>query len=137
MLTGIRKARMGRDVLELDDHQHGRCAADRSGAMTQFAAGFPAILVAAKGQLARSHLDARAIHRLDEPTSGKRDDPLRLRVLVPGADPADGEDGDKRRHPTAQPVALPLRISGRIYRLELKLRHRASCLVTDPFGICP
>ena len=95
-----------------------------------------AVLIAAEGHLARAHLDARAIHRLDEPAAGQRNDPLRLGILVPVADPADRQHGDQRRHGAAGPLPLPLRRGGRLDRLRVESAHR-SALMADAVRVGP
>src|SRR5947208_1076573 len=77
----------------LHDHLHGRLVSHGAGEMALAAARVGArALVLAEREVAGPHLDALPVHGLDEPATAERNDPLRLRVFMPGADPADGQD---------------------------------------------
>ena len=66
--------------------------------MASPATGFPRVLVGAKGDFAGSHFDALSVHGFDEPAAGQGEDPLRLRILMPFADPTDGEHRHHNGH---------------------------------------
>src|SRR5512132_1134562 len=77
-------------VVELDDHQNGRHVADGARAVPQPSGTVGLrVLVAAEGDLAGSHLNAHPVGGLDKPAARQGHNPLRLRVAVPIADPAD------------------------------------------------
>src|SRR5262249_41876523 len=52
------------------------------------------VLILGKRNLAWAHFDANTVHRLDAPTTGPRNDPLRPRIVVPISNPANR----KHRH---------------------------------------
>jgi len=121
----------------LDQQEHRRLITDHAGEVTFPAADFPRVLVGAKRDLAGSHFDALAVHGLDEPTAGQREDPLRLRILMPFADPTDREHRHHHGHLGSDPSTLPLRLRRRADGLQLELRHEASGLTADAVPIGP
>src|SRR4051794_6346582 len=76
-------------ALELDDHQNRGLVALGAGQVPALAVDLAGVLVAAERNFPRPHDDTLAVHRFDEPATRQRHDPLRLRVLMPCADPAD------------------------------------------------
>lgn len=71
-----------------------------------------AVLILTEGELARSLLDVHAIHALNKPTPRQYDDPLRRRILMPIANPADWLDGKNDGGIGALHFIIPLRLSG-------------------------
>ena len=80
--------------MELDGHQAAWFVANRAGPVALSAIGYGAALILTERKLARALLDARAVHAFYPPTAGQHDDPLRRRVFMPVANPADGLDGE-------------------------------------------
>src|SRR5262249_52824873 len=101
------------------------------------AAPFARVLVGAERDLAGSHFDALPIRGLDEPAAGQGEDPLRLRILMPFADPTDREHSHHHRHFGSGPMTLPLRLRRLADGLQLELRQEASGLMTDAVRIGP
>src|SRR5215472_1997425 len=138
--TSAKRARLqhrARCALQLDEKQYGRRIAYRAREVTFPAVARDGVLIGAEGDFARAHLDALAVHRLDEPAPGQRNDPLWLRVLVPRAHPARRQYGDHRGHLTAELVSQPLRSRRWADGGALELAHKAARLVADPIRIRP
>lgn len=105
--------------------------------MTSLAFPLPRVLIRTESNFSWPHLNALAVHRLDEPASRERYDPLRLRILVPIANPPDR----KHRHHCCRfafrAMSLPLRFGRGTDRAELKLPHDAPLLAAYTFLIGP
>src|ERR1700677_830906 len=89
-----------------------------------------AALIFAEGEFARSLLDAGAVHALDEPSTGQHYNPLRHRVLVPFAHPADRQHGEDDRGGMRAQLIIPLRIGG-ADALKLVTSQSALALMAD------
>ena len=70
-----------RQYIELYQHQDRRFRSDRAGKVPALTVNLAGVLILAKRNLAWTHFDANTIHRLDEPTTGQRNDPLRSRIF--------------------------------------------------------
>ncbi len=105
--------------------------------MTAFSVVFRTVLIAAERDFTSAHLNPRTIHRFNEPTARQRDDPLRFRVFMPCADPADGLNSDHETHAAACFGALPLRISWGPHRLQLEFGHRTLRQPADAVAVRP
>ena len=116
--------------MELHCHQHRRHVADCAGPVAALAVLKSAALILAERELAWPLLDAGAVHGFDPPAAGQHDDPLRSRVLVPIADPADGLDGEHHCRVRPGLLVIPLR-SGTADAMQLVVGQGALRLVAD------
>jgi hypothetical protein len=110
---------------------------DHARKMAFPAARFSGILVSSERNLAGSHFDALPVHRLDEPTAGQGEDPLRPRILMPCTSPTDREHRYHHGHLGFGPATLPLRLGRSADGLQLELRQKASGLTADAVRVCP
>jgi hypothetical protein len=123
--------------VNLHGHQNRRLISDCARPVPAPAiGGCDAALILAEGQIARTHLGARSIHRLDPPPAGQRNDPLRRRVFVPLPNPADRLDRKDRGRFAARLVVVPLRIGG-TDAFQFESGQLATLLVADAFLVAP
>ena len=78
--------------LELDHEHHTGQIADLARPVTLVAIDRTGADVLSPMDVARTHFDARAIFRFNEPAARQRHHPLRLRAFMPFADPADRQN---------------------------------------------
>ena len=120
--------------MKLNGHQAAGLVADRARPVAFLAFRFDAALILAEREVARPLLDARAVHAFDPPTARQHDNPLRRRVLMPVAHPADGLNGKDDRRFAALHLVVPLRIGG-AHGFELIIGERALRLMADAIGV--
>jgi hypothetical protein len=94
-------------VLELDQQEHGGLVTDHTGEMALPAARFLRVLVGSERDLTGTHFDLLPVHGFDEPAAGQRNNPLRLRIFMPFAGPADREHCHHDIHLGPRPVTQP------------------------------
>src|SRR5690625_1398300 len=94
------------------------------------------VLIAAKGDLARPHLNTRSIHRLDIPAARERNNPLRTRIFMPIPGPADRQFRKNQFRFSSQKMVVPL--SRRLaHRFFFKAAQSTLSLPTDTVLIRP
>src|SRR3979490_869416 len=91
--------------LVLKQKQHAGFSTELPGAMAPATVNGAGVDILSPMNIARAHLDTRTVLRLDEPATRQRRHPLRLRALVPLADPAHRQDREK--DPRDLPGVLP------------------------------
>ncbi len=137
-VLGFRSTQLARPAhrraVQLHRHQAAGLVAHGAGAVALPAIDLGAALVAPERELARTLLDAGAVHRLDPPAAREHDDPLRGRVLVPLAHPADRLHGENDGRIAALHGVVPLRIGG-ADAVQLVAGERAGLEAADAVGI--
>src|SRR3954451_21616227 len=113
--------------LELDQEHRAGFSADLPGAVAPTTVDRTGVDILTPMDVARTHFDARAILRLDEPTARQRHDPLRPRTLVPLADPAHGQDHEQDRRHFVRNLSLPLGSRLAADALHLEPAERTAC----------
>ena len=94
-------------------------------------------LVFAEREIAGSHLDAFAIHGLNEPAAGEGNDPLRLWISMPSPYPTGGQDGDDCIGCLSLDEVLPGRGGRRAKALQLEIPQLTAILMTDAILVRP
>src|ERR1700677_3697480 len=88
-------------------------------------------LIFAHHEFTRPHLDALAIHRLDEPPAGEDRDPLRFGIFVPFADPSHRQNREGHTRSRRIHLVAPLRLDLRIDSFQFKSGQLESLLTAD------
>jgi len=112
-------------AFELHQHQDRRFRSDRAGQVPPLTVNLASVLILAKRNLAWAHFDANTVHRLDEPTTGQRNDPLRLWIFVPISDPAHRKHRHEHCRSMPRLGADPLRGGSGLDRSLMKLGQLA------------
>src|SRR5271168_2649670 len=94
-------------------------------------------LVFAERKIAGPHLDAFAVHRLNEPAPREGNDPLGLRILVPVSYPTGGQDSHDCVGCRGLHEVLPGGRGRRAKALQLKILQLAAILMTDAILVRP
>src|SRR5208283_495988 len=97
----------------------------------------PGSLIFTEREIAGPHLDAFAIHGLNEPAAGEGDDPLRLWICVPVSYPTGGQDSDDCIGCRGLHEVLPGRGGRRAKALQLEIPQLAAILMTDAILVRP
>jgi hypothetical protein len=122
--------------MQLYGHQNRGLISDRPRAVALFTVCLCAALVLTKRKLARSLLDAGAIHALNPPAAREHDDPLRCRVFVPVTNPPDWLNRKDNGSEACVLFVVPLRVR-RADPFEIKIGEMTLLLMANAIRIYP